>query len=378
MSLAEEIKEYALELGYCKAGITSADPFEFAAREVDNRGESYDYWTKENASSLKWAADPKKQMPDAKSLIVVAYDYYQVDFPEELSKMIGRAYQARAYMPTSDSEAGLRLQKFIAFLEAKGMKTGTHRMLDRQAAVRAGVATFGRNNFAYVDGVGSFVILYTIAVDQELDYDEPNSGTRCDDNCKNCIRACPTRALYAAYKLKADKCIGFANWMHVPEREGIDIDIPKDVLPQLGMHIHGCDVCQEVCPQNRGKFHSEFEKDDFLEEADAKITLESLLAMEGGLYERYVHPLMYNYITHPKYFQRNAAIAMGNTRDRKYVPALIAQLGNEEEVVRNYVVWALGRIGGEEAHQALLCCQSGEASEKMQAEIAEALRSMPK
>jgi epoxyqueuosine reductase len=50
---------------------------------------------------------------------------------------------------------------------------------------------------------------------------------------------------------------------------------------------------------------------------------------------------------------RNVAVALGNWGDPKAVPALSAALHDHEPLIRGHAAWALGRIGGEAARQAL-------------------------
>jgi epoxyqueuosine reductase len=82
---------------------------------------------------------------------------------------------------------------------------------------------------------------------------------------------------------------------------------------------------------------------------------------------------MYNYINDKKYFQRNAAIAMGNTGDPDYIPALDRAMEDPEELVREYAAWALGRIGGPKAKSRLESRLKREVSHSVKKEIKTAL-----
>lgn len=365
MSLTNEIKTYARELGFCKSGITSTQQrFERVQAEAEARG-GYNCWTEK----FEKGTDPKRLLKEGKSVIVLAHDYMQCSFPEKLLPYIGRAYLSRSYLPQPGSVVYERLQLFEAFLRQKGLTfvPDQNTLLLRPAAERAGVAYFGHNNFAYVEGVGSFVILYGYVVDKELEYDEPYTESKCPPKCRACVNACPTKALYAPFKLNPEKCIGFNNWMR---REGrVDPVIPKEIRGELGCHIHGCDICQQVCPRNRAKLAQKFPADDLLESIAEEFTLEKLLHMPDGFYERCVQPIMYNYINDKKYFQRNAAVAMGNSKNREYVPHLVQELSNPHEIVRLHVAWALGEIGGEASMRALSQHVKGEPSQAVVEEI---------
>lgn len=95
--------------------------------------------------------------------------------------------------------------------------------------------------------------------------------------------------------------------------------------------------------------------------------------MEGDFYERRVYPIMYNYLSDKKYFQRNASIALGNTRDEAYVGDLEKAMQNPEPLVRAHAAWGLGRIGGVDAKAALERFCSGEAVASVKEELEFAL-----
>lgn len=347
MSISKDIKAYALSLGFCKAGISDMQKNERVLSEAQTR-DGYEYWL----DRFEVGADPKCLMPEGKSVIVLAYDYARVDFPENLLSLIGRAYLSRSYLPQPGSEVHRMLKQFENYLTENGMTfvSDQNTLLMRPAAERAGVASFGQNNFAYVDGIGSFVILYGYVVDKELEYDQPYMNSKCPPICRACVNACPTKALYAPFKLAPEKCIGYNNWMR---HEGkVDEVVPRGIRSQMGCHIHGCDLCQEACPRNKAKLATEYPKDELLEGISQKFTLQNLLHMPDGFYEECVQPIMYNYIRDKKYFQRNAAIAMGNSKNPIYIPDLIAELSNREELVRLHVAWALGEMDDDVARAA--------------------------
>lgn len=354
MNLSAEIKELALNLGFCKAGITTADDFTDFIDELLQRGDPYDHWVHKKRNLVD-GARPRKLMPSAKSIIVTAFDYAQKSFPEKLLPMIGRIYMSRAYQPRPGMASESRVRLLKEYLENKGCAVDADIYLPvRRAAARAGVANFGRNNFAYVDGIGSFVILYAFVVDRELDCDAPSEENKCPPGCDACIKACPTRALLAPFKLDPRRCVGFNNWKRQDgQGDGISPVVPREIREQLGVHFHGCDVCQEVCPRNRSKVGAKLPRDEFLDLIARDFSLSALLRMSPEFYRTRVYPIMYNYISDIKYFQRNAAIAMGNTGDSRYIPDLIAELDNAEPLVRGHVAWALGRLGGHDAKEAL-------------------------
>ena len=379
MTLTEKIKSKALELGYIDVGVCSADEFTEYIDELGSRTDTYDFYISNARSPLTGAA-PKKTNPEAKSIISLAYGFSHIAFPEKLIGKVGRAYQARCYNPREKTMNGARIGLFKEFLKDNGINVckGTT-VPDRLAAARAGIATYGKNNFAYVKGTGSFVILTSVVVDRELDYDEPTIKRQCPQDCHICIDSCPTGAIEAPGVLNPRKCLAFNNWFTQenwlpPNNDGSPIThIPHDIRDKMGLRIHGCDVCQEVCPRNKAVLSKACVKDNFLELTAEKFDLAKVLNMDDEYYEEVVWPIMYNYIRGIRYFRRNAAIAIGNSRDEKYVPDLITAAQDSDPLIREYAVWALGKIGGIEAINYLNELNKTENDSAVRAEIKLAL-----
>lgn len=374
MSFTEMIKEAGLDLGFSKVGITSADDFPEYIDNLNSRSEMYAFYMEDPRKPLI-GARPRSLMPSARSIISLAYDFSYIAYPEKLVGKIGRIYQARCYNPPADRLNGARIRLFKEFLRRQGCEVGEGIIVpDRLAAARAGVTTYGKNNFAYVDGIGSFVCLSSIVVDKELEYDAPTVQTNCPEHCQACLKACPTGALYEPLKLNPHRCVAFNNWFTQDGKPaGLSSYIPLEIREKIGTKIHGCDICQEVCPRNKKRLAVAVQQDPYLEKIAEDFDLVEVLNMSDVYFQRIIQPLMYNYIQEKKYFQRNAAIALGNTRDSGYVDVLEAALKNEQELVRSYAAWALGRIGGAKALAALEASIKYETSAMTIAEIKTAI-----
>ena len=373
MSLTSEIKEFALDLGYAAVGITTADNFDDHIAQVRSRGDVYDFYV-EDPRRLLAGAEPRQAMPTAKSIISVAWDYAQRAFPESLIGKVGRIYQARCYGAPPERINGARYKLLVDFVEKRGCQVGRGIFVpERRAAARSGVTTFGRNNFAYVKGVGSWVLLANIVVDQELEYDRPSLEVKCPKDCRACLDACPTGAIYEPLKLNPRRCIGFNAWWTQDGRPLVTSNIPHEIREKMGTKVHGCDLCQEACPRNAGKLKAKLPPDPFLVNLAVDFSLTKMLEMPAGFLETRVLPIMYNYIKDQKYFQRNAAIALGNLGDPEAVPALTRALANPEGLVRGYAAWGLGRIGGGQGRTALEARLPGESDAFAREEISAAL-----
>jgi len=375
MSLTREITDFALDLGYHNVGVTTAEPFTWFAEELESRKAAYQ-WVVDGRLKMIESATPTSIMPSAKSIIVVAYDYAREGFPPELVGKIGRLYQSRSYVAPRNRIHGARRRLFIEFLESKGLQVMLAPNLnvpERMAAARAGVVTFGRNNFAYTKDAGSFIVITAFVVDAELEYDEPTIEAPCPDGCSLCIDACPTGAL-EPFKLNPRKCIAYNCFMSQDDyAPSTSSHIPPEIREKTGSWIHGCDICQEVCPRNQRKLKANPPVNEFLARIAAEFDLRKILLLTDEYYEEVLRPVMYNYIRGKKYFQRNAAIALGNSGDRSHVPYLAQALEDPEPLVRGYSAWALGRLGGDEARAAIEKALAMETDESAKSEMEAAL-----
>lgn len=373
MSLSQDIKDFALDIGYNAVGITTAESFSDHIEEVQSRGRKYDFYV-DDPRQFMLGAEPMRAMPKARSIISVAWDYWTRGFPEQLVGKIGRIYQARCYNAPFHRINGARFKLMIDFLERNGLEVGKGFFVpERRTAARAGVTSFGKNNFAYLKKTGSFILLCSFVVDKEMEYDAPNYRIKCPKDCQACRDACPTGAIYEPLKLDPRRCLSFNAWWTQDGRPHVTSNIPNEIRMKMETRVHGCDLCQEACPLNAAKLKARLPEDPFLTRLAAEFSLTKMLEMPQDYYGRIIRPIMYNYINDPKYFQRNAAIALGNSGDPEHIPALARALNDPEELVRGYAAWALGRIGGSKAKKSLESAQNREISAFAKAEIMAAL-----
>ncbi len=373
---SQDIKKYGLSLGYSAVGITDAEDLTAYIDEVVSRGEKYELLEYTTTNPIK-DAKPKEIMPCAKSVIVLVWDYFQYDFPEELKQMIGKAYMARAYTPPQGTVAHARVQLMKDYLTNGGcVVNSTIGLPARWMATKAGVTEFGKNNFAYHKEAGSYILITTLVIDKELEYDKPTMGNKCSPNCRLCMDACPTKAIYEPFKLDPRRCISFNNWVTQDNRGNISSFVPYELRNAIGTKIHGCDICQDVCPRNQKKLKASKPIDKYIELIKEDFQLEKILNMSDDYFNTRIYPVLYNYIKDKRYLSRNAAIAMGNSKDEKYAKDLKIALKNPDEMIREYAVWALGEIGGETCSEILSDCYESEKSEKIKDVIKKTLESI--
>jgi epoxyqueuosine reductase len=134
-------------------------------------------------------------------------------------------------------------------------------------AVRSGMARYGKNNIAYIEGLGSFMRLRAFLSDMPTgigDWSEPRVMKECD-RCKACLKACPTRAIVPdRFLIHAERCITFLNeWTE---------EFPEWLDPSWHNSLIGCMKCQLVCPVNK-RFVKWVEEGEVFNEAETEIIL---------------------------------------------------------------------------------------------------------
>ncbi len=202
-------------------------------------------------------------------------------------------------------------------------------IVERVYAKYSGVGWIGKNTCLINQKKGSWLFLGVILTSLELAPDLP-APDRCG-SCTRCIEACPTDAILAPYQLDSNKCIAYLTI----EKRG---SIPEDLRPGMGHHVFGCDICQDVCPWNRkapASNASEFQPRPGLVNPAlawlAEMSVDEFReTFRGSPIRR----------TKRAGLRRNAAIAMGNSGNKEFLPLLDQLAGDEDESVSESARWA--------------------------------------
>ncbi len=247
------VKALARECGFDLVGITSTEAGFFYERYREQMAAGYGAemgWLFEKPELRE---DVRHVHPEARSIISLAVSYAS-DQPGYLEQplapdegWIARYAQGRDYHYDVRKMA-INLAKVIAATPGLGFESSSHRvfvdtgpMLEKAFAHLAGLGWIGKNTLLVNQRRGSWLFLASILTPLELEYDAP-ARDHCA-SCTRCLDACPTSAFPEPYVLDARKCI--AAWtIESPEPEQV-VDVE-----QLGQHVFGCDICQEVCPWN--------------------------------------------------------------------------------------------------------------------------------
>ncbi len=363
--LKGKVKDYAREMGFDLVGVTSADGF------ADHQAVTLERVKAGLMDGLPWytesrvirGCDPQGLLPGARSIIAVGMSYYADGQDSGPGKVARYAWGDDYHKVMKD-----RLKAFVEGLSRRLDRPVRARwyvddgpMLDRAVAQRAGIGWFGKNTNILSSSHGSWIFLGQVITDLELEADRPLKKT-CGE-CAQCIVDCPTGAIVAPYVIDNTKCISYLTI----ENRG---PIPVELRPLMFDWVFGCDICQDVCPVNR-KAKPSREK-AFTKKRFSTLDLEAILEMtEEEFRERFRNsPVKRAKLVG---LQRNACVGLGNSGDPTAVPALVVGLGNSQPLVRGHAAWALGRLGGTEAAQALAEALGSEGDPQVADEIRAAL-----
>jgi len=345
------VKQAATEAGFDLAGIAPVDDSPELAY--------FPQWIAEgHAGEMKYLAGRDEQgrlkraslanvAPWARSVVVCAINYntaqpYSTQVTEPSASGKSRGWISRyAWSGDYHDSVMQRLRRVeIAIRNAASARdlvtrcyVDTGPIVERVVAKYAGIGWIGKNSCLIHQKLGSWLFLGVILTSLELEAGLP-APDRCG-TCTRCIEACPTDAFIAPYQLDSNKCIAYLTI----EKRGA---IAEKLRPGMGRHIFGCDICQDVCPWNR-KAPATTMDDlqprpelvnpalDWLAEMSAE---EFAATFRGSPVRRTKHAGL----------RRNAAIAMGNSREEGFVPLLEKLTGDEDEAVAESAAWAIEKL----------------------------------
>src|SRR5699024_12272729 len=162
----------------------------------------------------------------------------------------------------------------------------------------------------------------------------------------------------------SNKCLSFLSQTKV--------SLPEHFKQKLGTRLYGCDTCQLVCPYNKQvdfHLHEEFEPDPEV----AKPLLKPMLQKTNREFrEKFGHISGFWRGKNP--LQRNAIIALAHYKDETAVEVLEDIIFNDvRPMIRETAIWALGKIGSEDARTVIEKAAQHIDEESLQEEIKTAL-----
>lgn len=333
---SDAIETLAREAGFDLVGFARAEPIppehlgEWLAAGMDADMD----WVSERAADR---LDVSRLLPGARTVISLACNYHRPDEATQNSP-IARYARGRDYHYTlRDRLRALRrtlLAKHPGLPNYASVDTGP--VMEKVWAVRAGLGHVGKNGCLITERYGSWVLLATMILTEEVDrYATSQVADRCG-TCHLCLMSCPTDAIVEGRRVDARKCLSY----QTIENEG---EVPEAIRPAMAEWVFGCDVCQVVCPLNRHPVPTDNAR--FAPRAVAELGPRELAALTP---ERYQELVAGTPLGRAKYdgLRRNAAYALGAARDHGAAEVLRALSADPSERVRNAALWALGQLSG--------------------------------
>ncbi|ADU29619.1 tRNA epoxyqueuosine(34) reductase QueG [Evansella cellulosilytica] len=355
--LKKEIIAYSKDIGIDKIGFATADPFiTLKGRLLEQQTHGFESGFEKG--TIEERTEPERLLPEAKTIISIALAYPSKMKHAPRSKMgerrglFCRASWGEDYHNILREKLSL-LESFIMEKVPSAIclsMVDTGELSDRAVAERAGIGWSGKNCAIITPEFGSYVYLGEMITTLNLPVDNPIED-QCG-SCNKCVDACPTGALVQGGQLDSNKCIAF-------------LTQTKDLLPEqyrkkIGNRLYGCDTCQVVCPENKGKdfhHHPEMEPDPEV----VKPLLIPLLSISNREFKEKFGKISGSW-RGKKPIQRNAIIALAHFKEKAAIPYLYELVKKDPRpVIRGTAAWAISEIGDKE-----LVGQLGEALEKEQ------------
>jgi len=330
--LKNRIRNYAFSIGaqLCAvSGIESLMEYQAEARNRLSESETgFEDYMLPDKSYFDTLSDPRRSMPGVKSIILIgvyAYDHSAV-YRNTRSTLKGKTARIYSYYPVVRQVA----EAVVNLIKKGGNNAvqGQHIPL-KFLANQIGLAIYGKNGILQTLNYGSHIAFRNILTDLDLAPDVyQRIKSPCED-CDKCLRACPTGALYAPYKVNPALCIN-----PITRKEDY---IEPQVRSKMQNWIVGCDICQEVCPSNR-----DLEPRQTDPRACFDPVHHSSHKLLGGL-ERTPSLIKLLDAGNPFQIRRNAAIAIANSArgDKKAIAVLKDQLKSASKDLKEYFIWAI-------------------------------------
>lgn len=245
-SFSDRIKQQAASLGIDKIRIVAATPL------IAERDHLDEWLTRGFHGNMAWMTretekrtDPQILFPGARSVVVIAVNYYTPHEHDKAGKI-----SRYAWGDDYHDVVGEKLRDLLAWIKTEEPSVNgkicvdTSPFMDKAWAVRGGLGWLGKHSNVITKELGSWVFLGSLLLDIDLDYDIETVEDHCG-TCTACLDACPTAAIVEPYVVDSQKCISYATI------ELRDETLPASIAENLDGWLYGCDVCQDVCPWNR-------------------------------------------------------------------------------------------------------------------------------
>jgi epoxyqueuosine reductase len=327
---AAELEQLALELELDVVGAAPASAYEDTERHIrERKARGLFADMRFTMAQPDVSCHPENLLPGARTVVSAAHCYYAPEPPLQPGE--GRLprytwYDGYAVLRKRLDELGRRLGGDYRVL------VDANQHVDREAAARSGVGFYGKNTLLITRRHGSWVVLGSLVTTAEVE-GTPPLELDCG-SCTLCIEACPTGALDEPGVLDSTKCLSYWTQAAGP--------IPETYREELAAQVYGCDICQDVCPWNRG-VEKRRAHETTASGREPHVRLADWLAADSDdLIRRYER--LYVPKNDARYLRRNALVALGNVGGPDDAALAERFLEDEDELLSEHAHWAVTRI----------------------------------
>ncbi len=328
---SRQLRSLATAAGFDLVGFAKAEPIE--ARVLN------DWLEAGYHADLDWVAervverlDVSKLLPGAKTVVALACNYWHSDDAGPIARYArGRDYHATLRDKLRVLRRGLR-EAWPGVNDYGSVDANP--VMEKVWAARAGLGSVGKNGCFITPEYGSWVVLATMILDVEVDEYASAPDAEVCGRCTLCITSCPTSAIVEDRVVDARACLAYQtieNGNPVPEQLRL-------AMPSI---VFGCDVCQDVCPLNATPLRAQAR---FAPRAIAQASVQQLAAMTKAQFDEWTPGTA---LVRAGFdgLRRNAAYALGASKDASARAVLEALVGDANEGVRDAAAWALAQLG---------------------------------
>ncbi|QBY32028.1 tRNA epoxyqueuosine(34) reductase QueG [Citrobacter rodentium] len=335
--LAQNIKQWGLELGFQQVGITDTD---LSAAEPALQA----WLDKQYHGEMEWMARhgmmrarPHELLPGTLRAISVRMNYLPANaaFASTLKNpalgYVSRYALGRDYhklLRNRLKKLGEKIQQHCVSLNFRPFVDSAP-ILERPLAEKAGLGWTGKHSLILNREAGSFFFLGELLIDLPLPVDHP-VAEGCG-KCVACMTTCPTGAIVAPYTVDARRCISYLTI----ELEGA---IPQALRPLMGNRIYGCDDCQLICPWNR--YSQLTDEADFSPRKSLHAPeLIALFGWDEATFLKITEGSAIRRIGHLRWL-RNIAVALGNAPWNEAILNALESRRGEHPLLDEHIQWA--------------------------------------
>ena len=340
-TLEQRLKAEAARLGFAACAIASADAAPMAGRRLRDWLDAGHHggmlWMEERAAQR---GSPRGLWPEVRSVVMLGMSYAPGRDPLALADAGDRA-RISVYAQGKDYhdivKKGLKaLARWLVAQQDGALKVfvDTAPVMEKPLAMAAGLGWQGKHSNLVSRTHGSWLFLGAIYSEIALATDQGEQD-HCG-SCNACQTACPTDAFPSPYVVDARRCISYLTIEHKGP-------IPEELRRGIGNRVYGCDDCLAVCPWNKFADAGAANR-AFMGRAElAAPAIGDLLALDDVAFREIFSGSPIKRIGRGR-MVRNAAIAAGNSGDRRLIAKLQALTGDPDPVVAEAADWAIGRL----------------------------------